>query len=70
MNFAEKLKSERERLGLTQAGVAPLLDVSAEWVSKVERNLSTPRPIAQEGAIARLRKIKQRPKAKGQNHSE
>ena len=67
MTFSEKLKSERERLCLTQAGVAPLLDVSAEWVSKVERELSTPLAITQEGALARLRKIKQRPKAKGQN---
>lgn len=54
MSFAEKLKAARERLGLTQAGAARLLDVSFEAVSKWERALSTPAAITQEGALARL----------------
>lgn len=54
MAFAEKLKAARERLGLTQAEAARLLDVSFEAVSKWERGLSTPAAITQEGALARL----------------
>lgn len=54
MDFAEKLKAARERLGLTQTEAAALLDVSFEAVSKWERGLSTPAAIAQEGALARL----------------
>jgi len=54
MDFAEKLKAARERLGLTQTDAAALLDVSFEAVSKWERGLSTPAAIAQEGALARL----------------
>jgi transcriptional regulator with XRE-family HTH domain len=58
MTFAEKLKSERKRIGLSQADLALLLGVSAEWVSKSERGLSTPLEITQEGALERLRKTK------------
>jgi len=54
MSFAEKLKAARERLGLTQAEAAALLDVSFEAVSKWERGLSTPAAITQEGALSRL----------------
>lgn len=62
MDFSEKLKAERERLGLTQAEAAAALDVSFEAVSKWERSLSTPSVITQEGAIARLRALKPREK--------
>jgi transcriptional regulator with XRE-family HTH domain len=58
MKFSEKLKSERKRIGLSQPDLALLLGVSAEWVSKTERELSTPLEITQEGALARLRKTK------------
>lgn len=54
MNFAEKLKASRERLGLTQAETAALLDVSCEAISKWERGLSTPAAITQEGALSRV----------------
>jgi transcriptional regulator with XRE-family HTH domain len=54
MTFAEQLKSQRQRLGLTQSEVADLLEVSASWVDKAEREIRTPIKITQEGAIARL----------------
>ena len=64
MDFAEKLKAERERLGLTQAEAAAALGpkVSFEAVSKWERGLSTPAPNTQEGALARLRALKPKKK--------
>lgn len=55
MTFSEQLKSERQRLGLSQAELARVLGVSFEAVSKWERVISTPAEIAQEGALARLR---------------
>lgn len=58
MSFADQLKAQRARLGLTQAEAAAALDVSFEAVSKWERSLSTPSAITQEGAIARLRALK------------
>ncbi len=58
MDFAEQLRTEHHRLGLTQAQVADLLEVSFEIVSKWERELSAPAKITQEGALARLRKPK------------
>lgn len=62
MNFAEKLKSERKRLGLSQAELAALLDVSKSAVEKWEYGTKIPIAIAQEGALARLGKTKNRPK--------
>jgi len=62
VKFAERLKAERQRLGLNQSELAVLLGVSMEWVSKAERDLSTPLEITQEGALARMRKTKKRPK--------
>ena len=62
MSFADQLKSERTRLGLSQAELAELLDVSKSAVEKWEYDTKTPIPIAQEGALARLRKTKKRPK--------
>jgi len=67
MIFADQLRAARERLGITQPEAANILDVSAEWVSKTERNLTTPLAITQEGALARLRATKTPRKAKGQN---
>lgn len=58
MSFAEKLKADRKRLGLNQTESASLLGVSFEAVSKWERGLSTPPEITQEGALARLAKVK------------
>jgi transcriptional regulator with XRE-family HTH domain len=58
MTFSEHLKSERQRLGLSQAELARVLGVSSEAISKWERELVTPAEITQEGAMARLRKMK------------
>jgi transcriptional regulator with XRE-family HTH domain len=58
MTFAEQLKSQRQRLGLTQSEAADLLEVSASWMDKAEREIRTPIKITQEGAIARLSKAK------------
>lgn len=62
MNFADQLKSERTRLGLSQAELAALLEVSKSAVEKWEYGTKTPISIAREGALARLRKTKKRPK--------
>lgn len=62
MNFAKQLKSLRQRIGLTQSEAAELLEVSASWVDKAEREIRTPIKITQEGAIARLSQAKRRPK--------
>lgn len=62
MTFAEHLKNERQRLGLTQADLADLLDVTKSAVEKWEYGVQEPAAIAQEGALARLRKTKKRPK--------
>lgn len=58
MSFAEKLKSERERLSLTQAEAAALLDVPARTYWEWEHGKTEPLPVAQEGAIARLKRGK------------
>lgn len=62
MSFADRLKSERTRLGLSQAELAAVLEVSKSAVEKWEYGTKTPISIAQEGALARLRKTKKRPK--------
>jgi transcriptional regulator with XRE-family HTH domain len=62
MTFAEQLKGQRQRLGLTQSEAADVLEVSASWVDKAEREIRTPIKITQEGALARLTKAKKRPK--------
>ena len=62
MDFANQLKSERARLGLSQAEMAALLDVSKSTVEKWEYGTKTPIPIAQEGALERIRKAEKRPK--------
>lgn len=58
MTFAQQLKSERQRLGLTRVEAARLLEVSASWVDKAERDVRDPIKITQEGALARLRQVK------------
>ena len=55
MTFPEKLLSERQRLGLTQAGAAALLDISKSALEKWEAGIKTPLALTQEGALARLR---------------
>lgn len=59
MSFAEQLKKERERLGLTRAGAAALLrDVSESWIVKAEGSLREPHPWMQAEALRRLREQK------------
>ncbi len=56
--FSEQLKTHRERLGLTQAEIASLLDVPARTYWEWESGKTTPHAITQEGALARLSKAK------------
>lgn len=58
MTFADQIKSERARLGLTQAEAASLLEVPARTLWEWEHGKTTPLPVAQEGVAARLRKAK------------
>lgn len=59
MDFTEKLKAQRERLGLTQAELAAFLDVSPRAVWQWEKG-TLPHVLTQEGALARLSKDKRR----------
>jgi transcriptional regulator with XRE-family HTH domain len=56
MTFAEQLRAARKRLRLTQDGLATLLGVSFEAISKWERGLFEPSKITQEGALTRLKR--------------
>lgn len=58
MTFAERLKSERKRLGITQAKLAEILEMSKRWVEETEAGRNMPPKIAQEGALKRLGKLK------------
>jgi transcriptional regulator with XRE-family HTH domain len=56
MSFAEQLKAERERLGLTRAQASAILrDVSASWIDKAESGIREPHPWMQAEALRRLR---------------
>jgi len=66
VTFASQLKSERARLGLTQAEAAVLLDVSPRAVWQWEKG-EEPLALTQEAALARLKKakkLKQSPQAR------
>lgn len=58
MNFCDQLKTERERLGITQAQAASLIEVPARTYWEWEAEKTTPYPITQEGALQRLRTTK------------
>jgi DNA-binding transcriptional regulator YiaG len=58
MTFAESLASHRARLGLSQPTMAALLDTSARVYWDWETGKTEPSKIAQEGALARLKKAK------------
>ena len=60
MKFAQDLRKERERLGITQAQAASLLSVSKSVLAKWEIDDRTPLAITREGALARLRTTKKR----------
>ena len=57
MTFPEKLLSERQRLRLTQAEAAALLEISKSALEKWEAGTKTPKALMQEGALARLVKF-------------
>ena len=58
MTFAKQLQNERTRLGITQPEAAAILATSFSWVEKAERGERAPHILMQEGALARLAKIK------------
>ena len=58
MKFADQLKAERERLGITQAQAASLIAVPGRTYWEWEAGKTTPYPITQEGALQRLRATK------------
>jgi DNA-binding transcriptional regulator YiaG len=58
MTFADTIRSERQRLNLTQAEAAAVLEVPARTLWEWEHGKTTPLPVAQEGVIARLKRAK------------
>lgn len=58
MSFSRQLASEKDRLGMTLAGLAVALDVGQRTVEHWLNGDRTPLPVTQEGALARLRRIK------------
>jgi DNA-binding XRE family transcriptional regulator len=61
MSFAAKLAQHRQRLGLTQAGAAALLDVGLRTYATWERDddpKRRPHVLTQEGVLARLEKLR------------
>jgi transcriptional regulator with XRE-family HTH domain len=54
MDFAALIKSERARLGLTQAQAAELLDVPARTLWEWEHGKTVPLAVAQEGVKERF----------------
>lgn len=58
MKFANQLREERKRLGLTQAGADAVLETCKGQVAAWESERNTPHILTQEGALARLRNLK------------
>jgi DNA-binding transcriptional regulator YiaG len=58
VTFADTIKAERKRLGLTQAEAAAVLEVPARTLWEWEHGKTTPLPVAQEGVIARFKSVK------------
>ena len=56
MSFANQLKQERQRLSLTQAEGAAILEVSKSALEKWEAG-QAPKLLMQEGALARLARL-------------
>lgn len=67
MSFAEKLKTTRESLGLSQAEAAAFLECGKRTLEHWEAGDRVPLAITQEGAFARLRTAKRPRRQKGQN---
>lgn len=60
MTFAEKLKSARRRLGITQAAADALLETCRGQVAAWERSRNIPHILTQEAAIRRLESTRPR----------
>jgi transcriptional regulator with XRE-family HTH domain len=60
MSFAEQLKQEQDRLGMTQAEIAALLEVSPRAVWKWLHGDEPELAVTREGVIARLKRAKKR----------
>lgn len=58
--FADRLKKARTKAGMTQTEIAKVLGVTGERISEWERERRTPKPLTQEGILARLKKLKPR----------
>ena len=58
MKFADQLKSERKRLGLTQAGADAVLDTCRGQIAAWESGRNKPHVLTQEAALTRLRNRK------------
>jgi transcriptional regulator with XRE-family HTH domain len=58
MDFATQIKSLREAKSLTQGAAAEAMGVSKSILEKWERGDRTPLQITQEGAVARLSRLK------------
>ena len=57
MKFSDQLKKERQRLGLTQAETASLLDVPSRTHWEWESGKTEPHKVAQEGSLRRLQNV-------------
>lgn len=57
MKFAEQLRSERKRLGLTQPEAEKLLSCRPGQITVWERGRNTPHELTQEAALTRLKKL-------------
>lgn len=62
MNFADRLRNERQRLGITQAQAAEILDIPKRTYCEWELSNTTPYAITQEGALRRLSATRKLPK--------
>jgi len=60
MDFAAQLAAEKDRLGITLAGLSAALDVGQRTVEHWLKGDRVPLQVTQEGALARLRR--KRPK--------
>tara|TARA_S200002703_G_C3722440_1_gene221935 strand:- start:384 stop:584 length:201 start_codon:yes stop_codon:yes gene_type:complete len=65
MTFANKLKKERERLGITQPELAALFKNDSKPISQRvlwnwEHGTVEPFNVTQEGVLARLKKLKKK----------
>lgn len=58
MTFSKQIKAIRETRALTQAETADILGISKSALEKWEAGTKIPKPLTQEGAIARLTKGK------------